>query len=390
MKRIQILLSAALPALFLLLPVVPAFAEIQVEVSGNGDTSQNTVTVSSDQNTSVSQTNEADVNNSVTSEANTGENNAANNSGATIELSTGDISSQTTLANTLNTASVATPCCESTLDVTIDGNGSDSVNTIHTELTTTTTINVAQIANVTNNINVLANTGNNQANNNQGTVTINTGDIKAKGNLTNMVNLAQVTVEPGAWDIHIINRDNGVESTNVVVVNFVNDLLLWRNEIADINNHVYADLNTGKNVANGNLNDVLIDTGNIDFSFDVVNGPINVGGTDVLCCDDGTPVDSGDSPNPGTNPGLPPSSGGSSPDKNGSSSGNSNGSSKSAGEVLGALTQILPATGASAIHFWIMAVVYLITFLSGLYVRLRAGRSPDVRPAFSGYRLLAY
>ena len=390
MKRIQILLSAALPALFLVLPVVPTFAEIQVEVSGNGNTSQNTVTVSSDQNTNVSQTNEADVNNSVASGANTGENNAANNSGATIELSTGDISSQTNVTNNLNASSVATPCCGSTLDVTIDGNGSDSVNTIHTEVTSTTTINVAQIANITNNINVLANTGNNQANDNAGAVEINTGDITTKGYLTNAVNLAHVTVAPGEWDIHIINRDNGVASTNVVVVNFVNDLFLWRNEIADINNHIYADLTTGRNSANGNLNDVLIDTGDIDFSFDVVNGPINVGGTEVLCCEDGTPVDPGDSPNPLPNPGLPPASGGSSPNNNGSFNGNGNGSGKSAGEVLGALTQILPATGASAIHFWIMAVVYLITFLSGLYVRLRAGRSPDVRPAFSGYKLLTY
>lgn len=392
MKRIFSLFSAVLPLVLVLAPAFPAFAEIQIEITDNGSGTENSVTVANDRETTVSQSNTADVIQSVNQETDTGSNSATGSSGNT-QITTGDAASQTEVNSGLNSATVASDCCgDNEINITVSGNGENSINTIHTQLATTTTINIHQEADIENSLGISANSGRNQVNDNGGSVQIATGDINSRGKLANPANITSLTVGQGAWDITIIARDNGKDSTNVIFLDYMSDLLLWRNEYADIGSRIYADLNTGGNLVLGNLNDTLLDTGNIDFSFSTFNGPINTGSTDIICCDDGTPVDppqGGDDRN--TQPGTPPpSTPGPNTDHNGS---RSNG-----GQVLGALTDILPLTGASALHFWILAVVYLITFLAGLYVRLRAGNSPNlacVRPVgrpckFRGYLLLTY
>lgn len=381
MKKSIFLIFAALPVCLVVAPLFAVRADIVVEVTDNGAGSQNTINNSSNTTTQTDQTNSTDITNAVSSTANTGDNTASGNYGE-VSMTSGDVTTQTSVANNANSNTVVAPCCENSLDVIVSGNGADSVNTIQTQFSTATTVNVTQIATITNTIHLNANTGDNTASYNNGDVEIRTGNIKAEGTLQNQVNQTQLTVGAGEWNIHIINRDNGVDSTNVVYLNFVDDLLLWRNDVANVNNQIFADLNTGRNTALSNLENVLIDTGNIDFSFDVVNGPINIGGAEVICCEDGAPIDDpGDhSPQPGIPPGQTSNS-----NSSGSPSG---GSHVSSADVLGALASILPQTGTSALHFWIMAVVYLLIFLSGLYLRLRAGRSPNAY--FYGYRLLAY
>lgn len=380
MRRILFIFCAALPALILV--PRPAFADIQVDVSGNGANTTNSASVNSTLSTSTTQSNSADINNSVSSHATTGDNSANNNSGSDVGIATGDVNESANVVNQVNNSQVTTPCCDGSLNVTVSGNGENSVNTIHTNLTSTTIINVTQVATVNNNISLSANTGNNRVSNNYGNIEVKTGNINVQGDLINVVNHTQLTVGAGAWDITVISKNNGVDSTNVIFLDFLNDLLLWKKDIANINNNIYAELNTGGNTALNNLGDVLIKTGDIDFTFDIVNGPVNTNLAEVLCCEDGQPVappSDGEQPTP--QPGVPPS-----PTQANGGNGNGNGNGKNGGvggdkvgEVLGALAQALPLTGAHAIHFWMMAVVYLLTFLLGLYLRLRAGRSPDFR-----------
>lgn len=377
MRPVLILVTAALSALFLL--PQSATAQIQVDVSGNGADTTNNVSVDSTQTTSTTQSNSADISNSVSSNATTGDNSTNNNTGSDVGIATGDVEQSTNVVNQVNNSQVTTPCCEDSLNLTVTGNGENSVNTIHTNVSTTTVINVTQVATVNNNISLSANTGNNRVSNNYGNVEVKTGNINVQGNLANVINQTQLTVGAGAWDITVIAKNNGVDSTNIIFLDFLNDLLLWKNDIANINNNIYADLNTGGNTAFNNIGNVFIKTGNIDFSFDVINGPINSNLAEVFCCEDGQPVtppSDGEQPTP--QPGVPPSpsqaNGGNGNGKNGGVGGDK------VGQILGALAQALPVTGARAIHFWMMAVVYLLTFLLGLYLRLRAGRSPDMRP----------
>jgi len=391
MKKIAYLLSTILPTIFLLGSLSPVLADIQVEVSGNGEGTSNSVSLDSSQNTTVTQGNTANVTNDVSQEANSGGNTVSDTTGSEASITTGNVSENTQVSNNLNSSEVAVVCCsENAINIKVSGNGGNSVNTVNTQVAGNTTINVSQIANVNNNINLIGNTGENTiSGTGAGNALIDTGNINAKGNLTNILNSAEVKVGKGAWDITIINKDNGDDSVNVIYLDFVNNLTLYKTHLADINNQIYADLNTGRNKILDALGDVTIKTGDIDFSFNVTNGPLNTSDDEVLCCDDGEipePPEDGHGGPPDGSP--PPSTPTPAPTNGKDGDGKDNGGNN--GEVLAAVTGILPITGASGLHFWILGVVYLLTFLSGLYLRLRAGRSPDRKSRFQGYLLLTY
>lgn len=393
MRKILIILASLLPSLVLVVRPAIVAAEIQVEVSGNGEGTSNSVSVESSQNTTVTQNNTANVANDVSQEANSGGNTISDTTGGDASITTGNVTENTQVSNNLNSSEIAVVCCsENAINITVSGNGGNSVSTVNTQVTGNTTINVTQIANVDNNINLKGNTGENTIASTTGKATIDTGNIKARGNLTNKVNQAEVKVGKGAWDITIINKDNGDDSVNVIYLDFINNLTLNKTHLADINNQIYADLNTGRNHILDTLGDMTIRTGDIDFSFNVKNGPINTSDDEVICCEDGEipePPDDGHGGPPDGSP--PPPAPTPAPTNGKDGDGKDNGGD--GGEVLAAVTGILPITGASGLHFWILAVVYLLTFLSGLYLRLRAGRSPDTespRSRFQGYALLTY
>lgn len=368
--------SAILLVLLLTLVVNPVQAQIVVDVSGNGADTTNTVTVDQSQTTQTEQTNEANVVNDVVTEANTGGNTVSDSTGDT-QITTGDILTQTTVSNDLNNSEVIIDPAGQELALNISDNGAGSTNLVDANVTLLTNVNVNQTANIQNNISIYANTGGNIASNNSGEVIIDTGDIKAYGNLVNSVNQSYVFIASTLTDVAVNVTNNGVDSINQVNVNLGKEINQNRVHLANIVNNIYANLNTGGNVAWHNLDQVLIKTGDIDFAFDVSNEPINVGAT-FICCDDGEPVPPG---NP-ADQALPPLAGGPTPKTNGTTNGNG---AATVEDVLGAITDILPSTGASAIHFWMLAVMYLLTFLAGLYLRLRAGRSPTY---FRGYQLL--
>lgn len=393
-RKIFILLASLLPSLIAVVQPAMVAAEIQIEVSGNGSDTQNSVNVDSSQNTTVNQENTADVSNDVSQEANSGGNSISDTTGGDSTITTGSVTENTSVVNDLNNSEVALACCnDNSINITVAGNGSNSVNTVNTQVAGNTVINVTQVANVNNDIKIIGNSGENTISGTTGgNSLIDTGNVKAGGKLENILNHAEIRVGQGAWDITIINKDNGDDSVNVIYLDFVDNLYINRLNLADVNNNIYADLNTGRNNILDTLGDATIRTGDVEFAFNVTNGPINTGSTQVICCEDGEVPDGGDGdgdggPLPSPSPGVPPptiSGNGEHKDEDGDGDGG--------GDVLVALTDILPATGASAFHFWILAVVYLLTFLSGLYMRLRAGRSPDSRPRsrFQGYALLTY
>lgn len=109
-----------------------AFAE--TTVSGNGASSTNTVLISTDCLSSVTQGNKTVSYTDVTSIANTGKNAANQNTGGTTSIDTGDASSTVSVAvlGGSNSATSPTCCgCEGvTTDTLITGNGASSGNTV--------------------------------------------------------------------------------------------------------------------------------------------------------------------------------------------------------------------------------------------------------------------
>ncbi len=295
-NKVTKLLPALLGILLVVLSTFAPFALAQeFVISDNGSGSGNEVSVQTSITTTVEQTNQADVTNNVTTDATTGENTVSGNSGD-AEITTGDIDSNLSIENNVNSSAVETPCCPSDTNATISGNGSDSENAIAIDSINQTNISINQNATISNTVNGSANTGENNANNNNGNVSINTGDITVWGGITNgPINVENVVASSGTGNVSARILENGANSTNTLAL-FLNSLTTVNvNHNATVRNDVSWDLNTGRNNANGNNGDVSITTGDIFFDLFIKNGPINVGGVIIRCC----PVEIGGPEKPG-------------------------------------------------------------------------------------------
>lgn len=300
-------------------------------ISGNGAGSDSQITATVTTETTVTQTNNAEVTNNVDASATTGANEASGNSGD-ASITTGDIHEDIAVENTLNASSVETPCCPSETFLEISGNGTDSQNLININQTSATNIGINNYANIQNNIGVNANSGGNSGNNNGGSVSIDTGNIIIKGNIKNgPVNNYNISASIGNGGISakVLDNENLSKNSIFLVTNNSNNTTI--NSIAKLGNIVFVNTNTGKNEASGNMGDVSIKTGDISVDFTITNDPINIGGVDFTCCDINNPPPSpspspiptpkpGDSGNTPYDPGNP-NSGGSNLSSAGSSGG---------------------------------------------------------------------
>ncbi|MBI5044405.1 MAG: hypothetical protein HZC02_00585 [Candidatus Levybacteria bacterium] len=370
MKKDKIILTV-FSATLLPFAVSTAHAET-LTITGNGDGSSSDVSISQSHDVHVSQENNAEVNNDVNVLANTGDNSASNNTGGDTAVTTGNISTDTTIANSMNNSDItAGACCDNhDSQAIISGNGANSINTVGYTSITTSAISINQQATITNNISGTAITGNNNANNNNGNVAITTGNITVEESIKNKTNLAIVnalTGGNGGFQIKI--SGNGEGSVNTITLREDTSTTIAISNVSDIFNHSIWNLITGNNNANGNNGDVAIKTGDIHVSIDVDN-QANQSEVTVDCgCKEPPPPPpcEGDGCNPPPPP--PPSGNGGNPP---SSGGNGGGTSNS---VLGTTTgEVLPATG----NPWILLAILgnLLMLFFGVLLRLRSGRSP--------------
>src|SRR3972149_826803 len=79
-----------------------AFADTTIELSGNGDNSNNNALVSVSSSTTVVQSNTATIVNTVYSDANTGKNDANSNTGGDVKIDTGNATSKVDLSTKAN------------------------------------------------------------------------------------------------------------------------------------------------------------------------------------------------------------------------------------------------------------------------------------------------
>lgn len=355
----------------------PVYA-VELAISGNGSGSDSEVALEVTQETVVEQTNEAEVANDIQVEANTGDNQTSGNTGEGSSIQTGDINTHTEVENNLNTSTVEVGCCEpQQSNLTIAGNGTDSQNSVDLSLSQQTVVIVDQKAKLLNQIGISANTGDNTANDNLDQVEIKTGNISGSADIQNSINNTDIGANSSSFNINILVKDNGSGSVNNINLKLHKNVLIERNNVADLLNEIIFSGNTGGNQADGNSGNVSIKTGDISFNIGIKNDPLNTGSVSISCCDDpsgpGTPQDPSQPAAPPPATGGNPSNGGggdSSGNGNGSSSANGNGD----GEVLGLDDSILPATGSD----WMLLamIANILMFLMGLYLRLRSGRSP--------------
>ncbi len=305
MRKLGILAILLLLVQLFLTPVAWA---LELEVTNNGSDSANEVVVSQNTQTTIQQENNSDVMNSIEENLDTGNNEASGNTGGDLQIQTGNIDSQTSVDNQLNTSSVDTECCPTSTTINISGNGSDSTNEVDLQQESTSNITINQNVTISNSITGYANSGDNTANyNSGGDTTITTGDIKIQNEIVNSsINLAGVKTTNGVSGIDAKIFENGTDSNNFIRANLARNADIYINHASNIENFILWEATTGKNEANGNTGEnVTISTGDIDLKT-FINNFVNMSEVEVDCCppfDPGEPpFDDGELPENGEKP----------------------------------------------------------------------------------------
>ena len=354
--------------------ITQAASATELVIQDNGSGADGDVVLNNSSTTTVSQSSTASITNNITTDANTGGNTASGNTDGDSSITTGDVTTTASVTNISNVSAVNTPCCQesSSSNMTISGNGSDSQNSINTDLFSSTQIQVDQEAFIKNSISQRANTGSNTASDNTGgSASIFTGNITISDHIKNHhINISGISGSQGVDSVIAGIFGNGADSENNIDVTFENNFKVLINSLASISNTLDQNANTGGNTASNNSGgEVLIATGDITIDNAVDNGPINLNTVDIGCCHGSGDPSGGDTNN------IPQPAPASSSSSSGSSSGS--GSGGSGGVLAAAITtagQVLPATGA----YWTLLLTFLssLMFAIGLYLRLHPGQDP--------------
>jgi hypothetical protein len=282
--------------------------DLGILVSGNGAHSTSDVNTSLTNTTQVDQNNAANVENHVDAKSNTGKNDVKDSTGGNVSIDTGDASAWAAVTNkaNANVANVSNGAgAESgALDILVTGNGAHSENDVNTALSNTTWLKQNNWADISNDVEVDANTGKNRADDNTGgSSSISTGNADSAAKVDNMANFNVAHVEDCCqFDGLVKVAGNGADSENdvnfdvaSVLVNTQDNsfscgenkswLEWWRNDC----NNVEAKSNTGKNKLNDSTSrvwgDPTIDTGDASNQVEVKN----TGNSNVFTTGDAIP-----------------------------------------------------------------------------------------------------
>ena len=265
-------------------------ADTNIQITGNGAGSNNYATVSQTNSNTVSQSNNANVTNNVTSNANTGNNSAGFNTGGDVTVKTGDATTKANVSNSLNSnaAQVAGCNCEGDTNVKVSGNGAYSDNLVTLKDTNVNSVGQTNNANVTNNVDNNAKTGGNDANSNTGgDVVVVTGNAKAEANVKTVANSNSAVIGGGAGagnsSASFVISGNGAGSDNWIAATLTNANTIAQTNNANVTNDVDSNAKTGYNDAGFNTGgDVVIATGNA-WSGAKVDNMVNFNSANLDC-----------------------------------------------------------------------------------------------------------
>lgn len=279
--------------------------DTDVLISGNGAESDNDVKLAQTSETEVFQNNNARVDNRIDADSDTGKNDANSNTGGSVSITTGDATTMVDVSTMAN-ANIANISSDGegngSLSARILGNGAKSDNYIELELERSNLLVQENFANVDNYIYADADTGKNDANyNTGGDVSIETGDATVDVEVDNMVNFNWADLDCGCLlDVLAKIAGNGYNSDNDIKAKLTDtrevfqdncgkDNFRWDwergSKKCELDNHVDADSDTGKNDADKNTGrpdgDPSIETGDADSNVDIENsGNVNMLGAD--------------------------------------------------------------------------------------------------------------
>lgn len=253
-----------------------------------GEKSTNEVKVDIKNKIDIKQDNKNNIDNYAKVDANTGEN-EANRNDDDGEVNTGEIDLAFEIANMLGFDGHNNGCSDNDhlccpfggeLVVKNEDTGENSYNMTVIKAENKLKVKVKSDTKIDNNINAKLNTGENQANRNDGDGMVTTGSVSFDSLVTNKVNNPwTIGVEamccPFGGDISVINEDTGEKSENESAVSIKNDVKIGVKNKTDINNNIKLAANTGNNEASRNDGDGVITTGDISATLALTNWVAN-------------------------------------------------------------------------------------------------------------------
>ncbi len=195
--------------------------DTSVSIKDNGAQSNNTANTGISNETTLWQTNAANVANNVSTNNETGDNTIKNTTNGSASISTGDTNTDvhvSTLANA-NEAQIGGNGGSGSFSAEILGNGALSHNTINTDLSSETTLGQINHANISNDVNTDSQTGDNEISGNTGgAVGILTGDANTTVGVDNMVNFNSANIDCGECLTDVLAKiaGNGFDSKNTI------------------------------------------------------------------------------------------------------------------------------------------------------------------------------
>lgn len=154
-----------------------ATGSTNANISGNNSASSNSVSFNNSSQTNININQNAKVTNSVNANINTGKNSIKDTTGTSL-IKTGDIKGKAEVVNgPINMTEVSFGESDPVTFLTINNNNSETVNNIKIEDRKSSSTEIDNFADINNFLNVLANTGENKIEDNNGDTSIVTGDV---------------------------------------------------------------------------------------------------------------------------------------------------------------------------------------------------------------------
>ena len=150
--------------------------------------------------------------------------------------------------------------------------GAESTNTASYEEQNTVEVQTTNVANITNNVEVVSQTGGNDASYNTGNATITTGDSTTSTSVSTTVNTQDIQVSCNTCDptsVTVVNENTGAGSTNEASAQTQNETTVEASNYADVTNTVTITQQTGGNTASYNTGNGVISTGDVTSTIAV-------------------------------------------------------------------------------------------------------------------------
>lgn len=199
--------------------------DASVEISGNGEGSDNDADLTLGTSTGLYQINNADIRNTVNADSSSGNNDAGRNTGGDVTITTGNAETAVLVENTANSnfATLGDGEGAGSVSLRILENGSGSTNDIDLALGHSLELIQDNDASIRNNVDADSETGENDANRNTGgEVMVDTGNASTGVGIDNMANFNFADLDCGClMEVLAKVAGNGEETENTIEAELV-------------------------------------------------------------------------------------------------------------------------------------------------------------------------